>query len=261
MAPRRERVAARHDLVARPTPRSPALPSPLAGGGVAGRPSAGAAAEPDVCCAGHLELTKPQIEPTEATVRGPCPEEGLAGGGRLRLAGCDARDLVREDTVKRRCAECGAEMGPWERRDSVPYACGLPNVLLMGAEVAVCPSCGADELLVRDPEGLHRHLAEAVAEKPAPLDAHELRFLRKHLGWSGKDLAGKIGYSHEQVSRWENGHAPIPVAVEQLLRAWVLRGVPPVTDYARHDGRTVSGVAFRARLQQDEWAVEPVAAK
>lgn len=77
---------------------------------------------------------------------------------------------------------------------------------------------------------LHRMIAEAVAEKPARLTGAEVRFLRKHLGWSGEDVANVMGVRQETVSRWETEKEPMGVVSERLLRLMALR-LRPIESY------------------------------
>ena len=153
-----------------------------------------------------------------------------------------------------RCVECGTPMGDWEKRD-VPYECGLPGVHLRDAAVATCPQCGAWEAKIPNVEELHRILAARVARRSAELIPAEIRFLRKHLGWSGRDFAKMVGYRPETVSRWENGHAELPVAIDRLLRAYAILG-PPVADYRDHDGEEPEeGIALVFKSKDDSWSV------
>lgn len=154
--------------------------------------------------------------------------------------------------MERRCAECGTPMGAWERGD-VPYRCGLPNITLRNVEVATCPKCGAWDLRLPNVSRLHETIAQAVAQKAGRLSAEEVRFLRKHLGWSGRDFAEAIGYRPETVSRWEHGHAEIPVVVDRLLRAYALLG-KPVGDYAEHDSRQATPMLV-LETDPDGWEV------
>lgn len=47
-------------------------------------------------------------------------------------------------------------------------------------------------------------MAYAIIVKKERLSAKVARFLRKYLGWSGKDFAEHMGATPETVSRWEN---------------------------------------------------------
>jgi putative zinc finger/helix-turn-helix YgiT family protein len=107
---------------------------------------------------------------------------------------------------------------------------GLPNVVLGGVDVRRCPKCGAFEVLLPRVAELHRVIANAVIHKAARLSGPEVRFLRKHLGWSGADFAAHMGVDPTTVSAWENDRKPFGPASDRLLRLMVARGAP-VEDY------------------------------
>ena len=108
---------------------------------------------------------------------------------------------------------------------------GLPNVVLVGVEVRRCPKCGAFEVLLPRVAELHRVIAKAVIHKPARLSAAEVKFLRKHLGWSGADFAAHMGVDPTTVSAWENDRKPFGTSSDRLLRLMVARQAP-VEDYS-----------------------------
>lgn len=118
------------------------------------------------------------------------------------------------------------------RRENTRYdACGLPNVTLQDVEVRRCPACGETEIAIPSLESLHRSLALALIRKPSRLVAAEIRFLRKHLGWSGADFAARMGSAPETVSRWETGATPMGPAADRLLRVMVAT-TSPRADYS-----------------------------
>ncbi len=122
-----------------------------------------------------------------------------------------------------KCSECGTEMSP-PVTGSAPYPCGIP-VILDGVTIHACPSCGEKEVEVPGLASLHDALARVVAQKPGRLNGDEIRFLRKHLGWSGKDFARHFDISPQQVSYWENDKRPMGKNAEKLLR---MRALLPV---------------------------------
>ena len=108
---------------------------------------------------------------------------------------------------------------------------GLPNVVLVGVDVRRCPRCGAFEVLLPRVVELHRVIAKAVILKPARLNGAEVKFLRKHLGWSGADFAAHMGVDPTTVSAWENERKPFGTSSDRLLRLMVARQAP-VDDYS-----------------------------
>ena len=88
-----------------------------------------------------------------------------------------------------RCMSCGND-GMTVRRKDVEYGwSGLDNVVLLNVEIATCPNCNDEEVALPRVAELHRVLAECLVKKPSRLTAKEIRFLRKHMGWSGEDFA------------------------------------------------------------------------
>jgi putative zinc finger/helix-turn-helix YgiT family protein len=103
--------------------------------------------------------------------------------------------------------------------------CGLP-VRLRGVVLRTCVHCGNDEVVVPDIEELHRLIARTVMRKPHGLSGPEVRFLRKWMGHSGRDLAAIMGVTPETVSRWETGAAPVGATADRLLRLLVAQSEP-----------------------------------
>jgi putative transcriptional regulator len=125
-----------------------------------------------------------------------------------------------EEAMK--CASCGS--GVVEKRlDSYRFEeCGLADVTLVGVPVRVCSACGEEEVVLNKVKELHRVIAKNLAAKNTLLTPQEARFLRKHLGLSGADLAERINVRPETVSRWEKGHEEMSWHFELLLRLMVL---------------------------------------
>ena len=156
------------------------------------------------------------------------------------------------------CIECGAAMRT--TRENYRYVeSGLPNVVLMDTEVSRCPNCGRVEVSIPRLAALHAGLARVISRKPARLAPEEIRFLRKHLGWSGVHFAGVIGVTPETVSRWETGKAEISVTAERLLRMLTWNQKPieqyPVEEWEKIDERKSKPVRLRMALEDREWAL------
>lgn len=129
-----------------------------------------------------------------------------------------------------KCDACGGEMV--SGRENYHYKeCGLPFVTLQNLEVRRCPQCGEFEVVIPKIEQLHQAIAWAVVSKKSRLAPAEVKFLRKHLGWSGADFARHIGVSSETVSRWEKGRDPMGPIADRALRLMVLC-MAPMRDYS-----------------------------
>ncbi len=160
----------------------------------------------------------------------------------------------REESVK--CLECGETVKV--RRENYRYReCGLPNVILHKVEVGRCPKCGDVEVSIPGIEQLHRGLALLVARKRVRLAPEEVRFLRKHLGWSGVDFAQHMGVASETVSRWETGKAEIGPVADRLLRLMVANRKPfqeyPLENLERIDSRSARPLKLEMAIADRVW--------
>jgi DNA-binding transcriptional regulator YiaG len=95
---------------------------------------------------------------------------------------------------------------------------GLDNVVLEKAPVYVCPDHGVQAVTLQNVQGIHEAIAAALLKLPRPLRGVEMRFLRKHRGWSQAELARRLRVTEVTVSRWETEAPPIGIANEQRLR-------------------------------------------
>lgn len=124
-----------------------------------------------------------------------------------------------------KCPECGAEMKIVH--EDHPYEeAGLPHVVLQGVEIRVCPNGDERELVIPRMAQLHRTIVDVLAKKHTRLVGAEIRFLRKHLGFSGKDFAEVIGVDPATISRWENDKEWMGAQTERLLRLMAIRDQP-----------------------------------
>jgi putative transcriptional regulator len=157
------------------------------------------------------------------------------------------------------CTLCGAVMKT--KRENFRYdAVGLPSVTLKDVEVSRCPRCGEYEVAIPQIEDLHRAIAHAVIAKRERLTPAEIRFLRKHLGWSGADFAAHIGSTPETVSRWENGSAAMGVTADRLLRLMVASRAP-AADYSLDTLRIVARerpkpIRLRVEVADGHWRAQ-----
>ena len=156
--------------------------------------------------------------------------------------------------MSKRCVECGHQVGPWEHA-TVPYDSALLGVVLSGEIRSVCPNCGEEYIRIANPRAIRTQLVRAVVDrtKERRLRPDEIRFLRKSLGWSGRDFARAMDTTPESVSKWENGKRACPVPVQRALRLEALLG-SPITDYEAHDATTPSQPErLELRLSDGQW--------
>lgn len=80
--------------------------------------------------------------------------------------------------------------------------CGIP-LLVSGMPGLVCPCCGRQDVEARELHQVLRMLVGRLLSLPRRLRAAEVRFLRKHLCLSRRELAGRLGVKPKQVRAWE----------------------------------------------------------
>jgi putative zinc finger/helix-turn-helix YgiT family protein len=132
----------------------------------------------------------------------------------------------------KRCRNCGTH-SVVERVEDRPFD-SLPSVQVQGLNVVRCGKCGMEAVSIPRLEQLHEVVAKSLVKKPGLLTGAEVRYLRKWLGWSGRDFASRFALSPEHVSRIENGHHPISVVADRLLRLLVVIKAP-IDNYTPED--------------------------
>lgn len=103
---------------------------------------------------------------------------------------------------------------------------GLENVILHGVKKFACDKCGEEYYDFGDVEQLHSLIASILIQKSSTLTGREIRFLRKHLGYSAATLAGIVGYENEHLSRIENGKNPVQEVFDRVIRFMVKEKFP-----------------------------------
>lgn len=101
--------------------------------------------------------------------------------------------------------------------------CGLDNVYLQNIDVRVCESCGTKVPRLLRARDIHATIACAIAMQPCPLRGQDVRFLRKQLGYSGREWATFLRTDASTLSRWENNQQEIGTQSDSLIRFLYLR--------------------------------------
>lgn len=118
------------------------------------------------------------------------------------------------------CAFCGSEIVVG--REDHPYReAGLHHLTLVDVQVSRCSGCPYYRLGVKEPEALHRAIAERLIAGTKRLTGPQVRYLRKCLVLSETDLARRMGVTIETVSRWEHGTREFKGPAERLLSLMV----------------------------------------
>jgi DNA-binding XRE family transcriptional regulator len=96
---------------------------------------------------------------------------------------------------------------------------GMHIELVNSVHALVCEKCGN---IVRtdipDTPGLIAAVSIARTKVNLKLNGEEIKFLRKAIGKSAKELAQELRVSDETVSRWEHGHLVMGDPMERILR-------------------------------------------
>jgi transcriptional regulator with XRE-family HTH domain len=88
-----------------------------------------------------------------------------------------------------------------------------------------CPKCGNATLHGTTINIMLNLLAAELVQLEHRVDGAAARYLRKHLGYSQKDLADKMGIARETVANWERGEKIISPEHDYILRGLVIRGL------------------------------------
>jgi len=116
-----------------------------------------------------------------------------------------------------KCPNCGKEMRS-KVRDYEYIESGLKNVVLKSITVHECAKCGEVLPEIANVKQVHKWIAEYLLNKQAPLTGEEFRFLRKAMGKTAKELAGRLVVNPVSISRWENNKEKIGPQSDKLFR-------------------------------------------
>lgn len=114
---------------------------------------------------------------------------------------------------------------------------GLDNVWLEnGVERHETPY--GSGISIVDLDGLNAAIANWIVARKSYWSGPEIRFLRKRMELSQKGLADLLGYSDQQVRRWEAEKAEIPAPASRLLRLlvreWEEKADTSAPDFVRY---------------------------
>jgi len=134
--------------------------------------------------------------------------------------------------TKRKCRKCGEIAVVVSRKEHRYAECGLRTVLVKGMEIRTCSACKARQVVVQRVLELHQAIAMTLVRKRTRLAGDEIRFMRKHIDWSGKDLARHMGVAHETVSRWEHEREFMSAMADRLFKLIVVLKCGQTADFA-----------------------------
>lgn len=95
--------------------------------------------------------------------------------------------------------------------------CGLDDIyLLNGYEPHKTPY--GDGVSIKHQDALHKAIGLHLASERKVLVGKEVRFLRTYMQLTQAELGARLGYSAQQVARWEKSLSEMPGAADRLLR-------------------------------------------
>lgn len=139
---------------------------------------------------------------------------------------------------------------------------GLDNVTLKGVKEFRCSKCGEVYFNYGNIEQLHQLIAEYLIRKKDLLTGKEIKFLRKHMGYSSSVLAKLVGQEPEHISRIENDKVKVVPLFDHFIRALVIQKGQD-RNYDLHDHiLNESGEDFsrlEASFKKNGWDVRSIA--
>jgi DNA-binding transcriptional regulator YiaG len=126
---------------------------------------------------------------------------------------------------------------------------GIPIVIFNSVYKNVCKNCGEESHLIQYPDRLIAAAAVGRCKMPLKLTGKEIKFVRKAMDMSSKELAEHLDVAAETFSRWENDKAPIAPMNEKMLRLSAcikLGSLAPAMDFKIQDILNMNIRAVRA---------------
>ena len=95
--------------------------------------------------------------------------------------------------------------------------CGLEDVYLLNGYIEHKTPYGTG-VSVKHQDALHEAIGLHLAGERKLLAGKEIRYLRTHAQMTQAELGKRLGYSAQQVARWEKEQSEMPGAADRLLR-------------------------------------------
>ena len=123
----------------------------------------------------------------------------------------------------RTCGECGGSVSVQTLPHYKDLQIGVAVDLVNTVEEITCQNCKEQQVSFPDFNGLLAAIAVARVKTPVKLKGEEIRFLRKALELTAKELALRLYVTPETISRWENDKENMSPPVGILLRILVAK--------------------------------------
>ena len=109
-------------------------------------------------------------------------------------------------------------------------SCGLQDVWLVNGYELEKNAYG-EFISIKDLDGLHEAIAASLCDKTSPLTGLELRFLRKELDMSQKQLGELFAKDRQSIANWEKKEE-VPGLCDKLIRHIYQESLDPTAVYA-----------------------------
>lgn len=138
-------------------------------------------------------------------------------------------------------------------------ACGLDNIYLSSGYL-VREVAGERYISVRDVEDLHKTIALYLVRQKKVLSGREVRFLRKQMDLTQRELGGLLGVSDQSVARYEKDMTKLEGASDSLLRLLVAGHVDGCIDVQEvlttlRGADDASDDVVTLGMDHDEWKI------
>ncbi len=154
--------------------------------------------------------------------------------------GANIARMIRRDSASDVCRNRASNVCRCDTRVEVRtldiYETALFGVKMVLRDAVLekeCKDCGKKIFTIPDQGGLIAAAALTRIKSPLKLTGSEIRFIRKAMEISAKDLSSCLAVTCETLSRWENSKQPMTPAYEKLFRLLAsirLRERAPIID-------------------------------
>jgi DNA-binding transcriptional regulator YiaG len=132
---------------------------------------------------------------------------------------------------------------------------GVENVTLVNAVTEqVCAACNKGKVHIPDLPDLITAVALTRVKMPYKLNHREIKFIRKAMDLTSKELAGHLKVAPETLSRWENEKLPMEERSELFFRLIAIALLSERAEAIDPEMDKVVKMEIRAAYDQEELA-------
>jgi putative zinc finger/helix-turn-helix YgiT family protein len=125
---------------------------------------------------------------------------------------------IQKEVKMKKCVECGCtKLSKSLVEHEYLKGSGL-EVIVGGVVRWDCSQCGEFYVELKDTGVIDKALVRHIIGQPRRLGGRELKFLRRMMGWSAKDLSTYFQVPATTVSKWENDERSPGKPIDLFLR-------------------------------------------